>query len=437
MSDAAGADLIKRREAVLPRGIGMFPTRTTVASASGAILTDADGRKILDFATGIGVTALGHCHPKVVAAVAEQAATLMHACIHVSTYAPYLDLCETLVGLLPHGPSTKAMLINSGAEAVENAVKIARQATGRQALLCYEGAFHGRTLLGMTLTAKSAYKRGSGPFAPEVYRLPFPDFFHRRGSATLEQFVAQELQQLQERFSTGPIPAEHVAAIIIEPIQGEGGFIPAPPAYLQGLRSICDEHGILLICDEVQTGFGRTGRWAAYEHAGIVPDLSTWAKAMGGGLPVAAVVGRSAVMDAAEPGTLGGTYGGNPVSCAAALATIKVMQDEQLLQRAQALGTRMLTRFQEIAQQTTALADVRGLGAMLALEFCHDGDPRRPGRKMAAAVALRCVELGLLILTAGAFGNVVRLLIPLTVSDDELDRGLNILEQSIKEVCAV
>ena len=423
--------LIARRHAVVPQGVGQFAGECTAVSASGAILTDAEGRELLDFAGGIGVMNVGHCDPRVVAAIQAQAAQLIHTCIHVATYEPYVALCERLVGLLPHGDATKAMLVNSGAEAVENAVKIARQATGRSALLCFAGAFHGRTLLALTLTSKTAYKRHCGPFAPEVYRLPFPDRFRRGQGLDEAQFVERELALVRQAF-VELVPAEHVAAIIIEPVLGEGGFVPAPAAYLRGLRAICDEHGILLICDEVQSGFCRTGRWGAYEHAGVVPDLSTWAKSMGGGMPIAAVVGKAHVMDAASPGTLGGTYGGNPVACAAALATIDVMQERDLNARALQVGARVRERLTRLATELDVLADVRGLGAMIAIELCHGGDPARPAKDVVDGVLTRCRDQGLIVLPCSPRGNVIRTLPPLVINDADLERGLDVIEQALR-----
>lgn len=430
MSEATRA-LIARRRAVVSHGVGMFAGSTTAVSASGSHIIDAEGRRIIDFAGGIGVMNVGHCHPEVVAAIREQAGQLLHASFHVATYEPYVALCEALVRLIPHGGPTKAMLVNSGAEAVENAVKIARQATGRAAIICYEGGFHGRTLLGMSLTAKSAYKHGCGPFAPEIYRVPFPNAF-RDGRGTSEAALVEEhLRRFEERFVLGPVPAEHVAAVIIEPVQGEGGFLVAPPAYLQGLRQICDRHGILLVFDEVQTGFCRTGYWAAFEHSGVVPDLSTWAKALGGGLPIAAVLGRAEVMDTARPGTIGGTYCGNPVTCAASLAALRVMEREQLNLRARAIGDVVRARFEAMRRACSEIADVRGLGAMMAMELCHEGDPRRPATSVTAAVAARCRDEGVLVITAGAFGNIIRILLPLIISDADLARGLDVLEHAI------
>ena len=311
--------LLARRAAVVSVGVPLI-SGFTVERAEGALLYDLEGREIIDLASGIGVMNLGHSDPAVVQAIAEQAAKQQHVCMHVATYEPYVELCERLVELLPHGLRTKAMLVNSGAEAVENAVKIARQATGRPGILCFSGAYHGRTLLGMTLTSKVTYKIGCGPFAPEIYRVDFPDALRGGGYEDPEGFAERSLARLRYELKAR-VSAHDLAAIIIEPVLGEGGFVPTPAAYLAGLRQLCDEHGILLIFDEVQSGFARTGAWAAHQVYGVVPDLSTYAKAMGGGMPIAAVVGRAEVMDAARPGTIGGTYGGNPVACAARAST--------------------------------------------------------------------------------------------------------------------
>jgi 4-aminobutyrate aminotransferase/(S)-3-amino-2-methylpropionate transaminase len=422
--------LIERRHAVVARGVGQFAGDTTVVSARGARLVDADGREWIDLAGGIGVMNVGHCDPAVVAAIREQAGRLLHGSIHVATYELYVALCEQLVELLPHGGSTKAVLVNSGAEAVENAVKIARQATGRPAILCYSEAFHGRTLLGMTLTSKTAYKLGCGPFAPEIYRLPYPDHFHLGDGLDEASFVRRELDRLEDAFGNR-VPAQHVAAVIIEPVLGEGGFIPAPAAYLRGLRETCDRHGILLIADEVQTGFCRTGRWAAYEHAGVVPDLSTWAKSMGGGMPISAVLGKAEIMDAALPGTIGGTFGGNPVACAAALATIGVLRDHHLNERADAIGKTIRTRFERLKKQCDWVGDVRGLGAMIAMELCHGRDPARPAKEQLDRVLSACRERGVMALPASRSGNVLRILCPLVITEEDLEQALTIIEESV------
>jgi len=419
-------ELIRRRQAVVPRGVGQFAGDATAASAKGATIVDADGNKLIDFAGGIGVMNVGHCADAVVEAIQKQAATLTHACFHVATYEPYVALAEKMVALLPHGDRTKVMFTNSGAEAVENAVKIARQATGKSAVLCYGDGFHGRTMMGMTLTSKVGYKLQCGPFAPEIYRIPFPNFFRYGDGLSLSAFIDREVARLRETFLTTVSP-EHLAAIILEPVQGEGGFVPAPAEYLQALRTICDDHKIMLICDEVQSGFCRTGRWASYEHAGILPDISTWAKSMGGGLPIGAVVGKADVMDAAKPGTLGGTYGGNPIACAAALATIQTMEKLELNARAEAIGQKVRGRVEKLRAKCNIVGDVRGLGAMIAIELCVDGDPRKPAASAVAHVIKAALAQGVLALPASSQGNVIRILSPLTIDDADLERGIDIL----------
>ncbi len=430
----ANKDLLERRAAVTPRGIPRV-TAATAAHARGATVVDLEGTEYIDFAGGIGVMNAGHGQERVIRAIQEQAERLVHTCFHVATYEPYVALCETLTDLLPHGGRTKALLVNSGAEAVENAVKIARQATDRPAVICFTGAFHGRTLLGMSLTSKVGYKTGCGPFAPEVYRLPFPNHYRDHDGLSVDVFVDRELNRLEATFAT-TVAANQVAAVIIEPVQGEGGFVVAPAKYLTGLRKICDEHGIVLIFDEVQTGFCRTGRWAAYEHFDVRPTLSTWAKSMGGGLPIAAVIGEADVMDAARPGTIGGTYGGNPVACAAALATIDVMKELNLNARATEIGRQTMERFRALERKCSLVGDVRGLGAMVAMEFVHDGDPHRPAPKVVSEIVRRCFERGLLILSSGVDGNVIRILSPLVIRDEDLKRGLDILEEEVFRAAA-
>lgn len=426
---APPSSLLTRRNAVVCRGVPQA-TKASIVSAKGAWLTDTDGRRFLDFASGIGVTNVGHCPPSVVAAIKAQADRLIHAGIHVVTYEGYVALCERLVALLPHGEVTKAMLVNTGAEAVENAVKIARQATGRAAIVCFTGGFHGRTLLGMTLTSKVSYKKGCGPFAPEVYRLPFPDRRRAPESVDEDDFSNRAMAAFKESLLTA-VAANDIAAIVIEPMLGEGGFLPAPRGFLRGLREFATEHGIVLIFDEVQSGFGRTGHWGAFQHFGVTPDLSTWAKALGGGLPIAAVIGRGEVMDAVAPGTVGSTFGGNPIACAAALATIDAMEDLDLLSRARTIGDRVRHRFQTLQEKTTLVADVRGVGAMVGIELCIDGDIDRPATELTKAVLDDAYAAGLIALSAGIHSNVIRVLAPLSISDDDLEQGLAILEEAI------
>jgi 4-aminobutyrate aminotransferase/(S)-3-amino-2-methylpropionate transaminase len=410
-------------------GVSML-TSATVQSAKGAIVIDADGRELIDFAGGIGVLNAGHCPEPVVSAIVDQAGKFIHASFNVATYEPYIALCEKLVELLPHGGKTKAMLVSTGAEAVENAVKIARQATRRQAILCYTDAFHGRTMMAMTLTSKINYKVNCGPFAPEVYRLPFPNFYRYGGGLDIDTFVDRELKRLHES-GRNLVDPKSVAAVIIEPIQGEGGFNPVPQRYLEGLREFCDLHGILLIIDEVQSGFGRTGEWASWQRYKVMPDISTYAKSMGSGMPIAAVLGKAEVMDAAAPGTIGGTYIGNPVGCAAALATIQFMIDHNLNRRANEIGNIVRKRFEKIKERCSAIGDVRGVGAMMAIELVKNGDPRQPDGELCGQIIKSCVDRGLLLLSAGTFNNVIRILSPLVISDDQLNKGLDILEAEI------
>ena len=425
-------DLLERRRRVVPDGVFSLGG-LTIARAEGARVYDVEGRELIDFAGGIGVVNAGHCPAPVVRAIQEQAAKYIHASFNVLTYEPYVALCEELVALFPHGDATKAMLVSTGAEAVENAIKIARQATRRQAVLCFTGAFHGRTMMAMTLTSKVGYKLNCGPFAPEVYRLPFPNFYRYGDGMSMEHFVEWELKRLRES-ALNVVASESIAAIIIEVVQGEGGFNVAPKAYLEGLRAFCDEHGIVLIFDEVQSGFGRTGKWSAYEHFGVTPDLSTWAKSMGSGMPIAAVVGRADLMDAAGSGTIGGTYIGNPVSCAAALATIQYMRDIDLNARGEQVGQLVRKRLEAMRAKHACIGDVRGLGAMMAVEFVHNQDPRQPDAKLCEALVDACAARGLILLSAGTHKNVVRVLGPLVIEDEQLHRGLDIIAEELTRI---
>lgn len=427
---------LDRRNAVVAPAVASFHPLSTAVSAKGAIITDADGREVIDFASGIGVMNVGHCHPAVVEAVREQAGLLLHNCLNVTLYEPYLALCEKLAELFPHGDATKVFLASTGAEAVENAIKVARQSTGRQGVICFSDAFHGRTMMAMTLTSKVGYKIGCGPFAPEVYRLPYPNRYKRGQGMGEGEFVERELGLLREAF-TNVVAPDQVAAIIIEPVQGEGGFCVAPTAYLRGLREICDQTGIRLICDEVQSGFCRTGKWASYEYAGITPDISTWAKSLGGGMPVSAVIAKAELMDACKPGTMGGTYAGNPVACAAALAAIGVMENENLNERAIEIGGRTRSMFEALQSRHPELVgDVRGLGAMVAMEIVEGGDRERPNAAFTKSLLASCLERGLLLITAGTGGNIVRVLSPLVITDEQLERGLTILDEEFEALAS-
>ncbi len=428
-------DLFERRKNAVSRGVGVF-VETTAAQASGATIIDVDGKKFIDFGGGIGVVNAGHCPPRVVEAIKIQAEKMLHACFHVSTYEPYVKLCEKLIEILPHGKKTKVMLTNTGAESVENAIKIARQATKRPAVICFSEAFHGRSLMGMSLTSKVNYKLNCGPFAPEVYRLDFPNFYHGGDGLSEVEYSDKEINKL-EKFVITNVDAGSVAAIILELVQGEGGFNIVPVPYLKSLRKFCDTHGIMLIFDEVQSGFCRTGKWGAYEHYGVMPDISVWAKSMGSGMPIGAVIGKQEVMDAAEPGTLGGTYLGNPVCCAAALATIAVMEEENLNSRALVVGKTVMDRFKKMSEWADCIGDVRGLGAMIAMEFVTDRKTKLPNTEVCETLVKACLEKGLILLKAGSSKHIIRILSPLVISDAELAKALDIIELSLKEIIGV
>ena len=424
-------ELFTRRQNVVANGVGVFNT-ATVKEAKGAIITDVNGRELIDFAGGIGVVNAGHCPEPVVEAIREQAGKYLHTSFNVVTYEPYIKLCEELAEILPHGDNTKVMLVSTGAEAVENAIKIARQATKKSAILCFTDAYHGRTMMAMALTSKVSYKYDCGPFAPEVYRLPFPNFYRYRGQRNMDQFVDDELKRLHES-ALNLVDVKSVAAVILEPIQGEGGFNPIPKRYLEGLRTFCDEYGIMLIMDEVQSGFCRTGHWASWQYYGVQPDISTYAKSMGSGLPIAAVVGRAEVMDAAAPGSIGGTYIGSPICCVAASATIKHMKDINLNERAVEVGDIISTRLKNLMKQCPEIGDVRGIGAMIAIEFVKNGDPRQPSTEICGEIVKGCAENGLIVLSAGTYKNVIRILSPLVITNEQLNKGLSILENEIKK----
>ena len=405
-----------------------------IKEAKGAVIEDIDGNRYLDFYTGIGVTTAGHCPAPVVAAIKAQADRLLHSCFMVSMYEPYVQLAKKLTEITPGSHQKKAMFVNSGAEAVENAIKIARAYTGRQGVICFESGFHGRTLLTMSLTSKvKPYKHGFGPYAPEIYKVPFPNLYRSQLHTTQEESCQAYLDYF-ERFFIAEVDPSHIAAIILEPVQGEGGFNIPPQGYWQGLRKICDKHGIVLIADEVQTGFTRTGKMFAVEHFNVVPDLMTVAKSIASGMPLSAVVGRSEIMDAPGAGQIGGTYGGNPVACAAALATIELLERDNLADKAMALGETVVTRLRQLQKKYPRIGDVRNLGAMIALEFVTDPQSREPDKATASAVIAECVKHGLLVIGAGIYGNVLRLLPPLVVSDEQLAQALQIIEDAVDVV---
>ena len=392
---------------------------------AGALLTDVDGNTFIDFAGGIGCLNIGHSHPRVSAAVRAATERFLHTDFTVVPYESYVELAERLLPLVPITGPKRAAFFNYGAEAVENAVKIAKAATGRPAVIAYESAFHGRTHMAMSLTSKvHPYKAGFGPFAPEVYRVQFPNEYRLGPDA-----ATVALNDLRGALKTR-VAAESVAAIIIEPVQGEGGFVPASREYMEGLRAICDEHGIVLIADEVQSGYGRTGRMFAMEHFGVEPDLVCVAKSIAGGVPISGVVGRAAIMDAPDGSTIGGTYVGSPLGCAAGIAVLDVIAEEGLLARGVELGARMRERFEAIQGRYGAIGDVRGLGPMIGVEFVTDA-LRTPAPEIATRVVAESLSRGLILLKAGVHGNVIRTLVPLVVTDEQLDEALEVFEQAV------
>jgi 4-aminobutyrate aminotransferase / (S)-3-amino-2-methylpropionate transaminase / 5-aminovalerate transaminase len=399
-----------------------------VTEGAGGIVRDVDGNQLIDFGSGIAVTTVGNGNQRVVDAVTEQIAAFTHTCFMVTPYDKYVQVCEKLNELTPGGHEKRSALFNSGAEAVENAVKIARHATGRPAVVAFDHAYHGRTNLTMGLTAKNMpYKHRFGPFAGELYRVPMAYPYRWPGGAErcAEEALATVTSQIHAQ-----VGEDNTAAVIIEPIQGEGGFIVPPEGFLPGLADWCREHGILLIADEVQSGFCRTGDWFACDHEGVVPDLVTAAKGIAGGMPLAAVTGRADLMDAVHPGGLGGTYGGNPVACAAALAAIETMEEEDLAQRAREIGDILTDRLGRLAEKYDEVGEVRGRGAMIAMELVTDPDTKEPAAALTSAVNQGCHERGLVTLTCGTYGNVFRFLPPLSISDDLLHEGMDVLEES-------
>lgn len=421
------ADLLARREAAVARGVASAAP-IFAHYAENAELWDVEGNRYVDFAGGIAVLNTGHRHPKVVAAAKAQEDHYTHTSFQVVPYEPYIALAEKLNALAPGDAPKKSLLVTTGAEAVENAVKIARAATGRPGVIAFTGGYHGRTLLTLGMTGKiSPYKKDVGPFPSDIFRAPFPSV---RDGITVED----ALIGLQNLFLTDAQP-ERIACIIIEPVLGEGGYTPVPFEMLHALREICDTHGILLIADEIQAGFGRTGTWFAIEHSGVVPDLITVAKSMAGGYPLAGVIGRADVMDSVIPGGLGGTYGGNPVACAAALAAIEALETEGLMARSTALGEMFRTRFAEIGARTAPyrMWDIRGLGAMLAIEFVTDFETTTPDTALTKAVVAHALKRGLILLACGMHGNVLRIMVPLTASDAIIEEGLAIFEAALAD----
>jgi 4-aminobutyrate aminotransferase/(S)-3-amino-2-methylpropionate transaminase len=419
-------EVVARKEQVVAGPLSLY-LPIVAAEAHGATLTDVDGNTFIDFGGGVGCLNVGHTHPRVVEAVQEQAARFIHTDFTIVPYEVYVTLAERLLALAPFRGPAKAAFFNAGTEAVENAIKFARSYTRRPAVIAFEGAFHGRTLLSMSLTSKThPYKAGLGPFAPEVYRVPFANAY--RGPSAAEALAALE------RALVTTVAAETVAAIVIEPVQGEGGFVVAPREFMEGVRRICDEHGIVLVVDEVQTGFGRTGRMFAIEHFGVEPDLITVAKSIAAGLPLSGVLGKAEIMDAPGDSAIGGTYVGNPVAQAAALAVLDVFEEEGLVERAQQIGETLRARMEAWQRRWPEIGDVRGLGAMLALEFVRDPDSKEPAADLATAVVEAAVHRGLLLLKSGIYSNCIRVLTPLVITDSEVDEALAVWEQALESV---
>ena len=422
------AALMARRRAALPNGLGqgfeIFADR-----AQGAEVWDVEGRRYIDFAGGIAVLNTGHRHPALVQAIEAQLARFTHTCFQVLAYEPYVELAEKLNAMAPGDFAKKSFFLTTGAEAVENAVKVARAYTKRSGVIAFGGGFHGRTMMGMALTGKVApYKAGFGPFPAEVFHAKFPNPLHGVS-------VDDAMASLDALFKYDIEPAR-VAAIILEPVQGEGGFYVAPPEFARRLRALCDQHGIVLIADEVQTGAGRTGTWLACEQWGVAPDVITMAKSLAGGMPLSSVTGKAEIMDAAPVGGLGGTYAGNPLACAAALAVIDTFDKENLLERSRAVGERLTSRLKALQAQHNCIAEVRGLGAMVAIELCKNGDPHQPDADLTKRMVAQAQQRALILLSCGVYANVIRVLVPLVASDALLDEGLDIMAQSLSAALA-
>ena len=426
-------ELIARREAATVHGMALL-TPVVIAEAKGAIITDVDGNSLIDFAGGIGALALGHCPDAVSQALKRQAEKLIHTCALVASYEPFIEVVEMLNKIAPGKGPKKSALLNSGAEAVEAAVKVARCYTGRPAIVVFEGAYHGRTNLTLAMTSKYArFKKGFGPFAPEIYRLPFPNLYRRPAEMSEDQFVDFYVKQLDHAMVAQVDPSD-VAAIVIEPVQGEGGYIPTPPRFLQRIRALCDEHGMLMIADEIQCGFGRTGKLFAIENYGIVPDLLVTGKSIASGMPLAAVTGSEEIMKAPNPGGMGGTYSGNPLACVAAIETIKMISDPAFLENAQKVGEHIRSRLKLLQSKTDLIGDVRGLGAMLAIELVSDPIKKSPAPDATIRLRQEALRNGVIILPAGLYFNCVRFLPPLNISQELIDEGMDALGLAMQAV---
>ena len=426
-------ELLQRRQKNIPQGPFNI-TSAFIKEAKGAVMVDMEGKKFIDFAGGIGVNNVGHSHPKVVQAIKDQADSFIHTCFHVAMYDSYVDLAEKLNDLMPGNFDAMTMFANSGAEAVENSIKICRYATKRSGVICFENAFHGRTQLAMSLTSKvKPYKLNFGPFVPEIYRMPYAYCYRCPFNLKYPSCDISCADYLEDFFIANVAP-ENTAAVIAEPIQGEGGFVTPPPEYFPRLQKICAKYEIPLVIDEVQAGAGRTGKFFAIEHWGIEPDIITMAKSFAGGMPLSAVTGKAELMDTPHVGGLGGTYSGNPISCKAALAVLEILFEDGLLQTAEALGKTLLEKFLSLQKNHELIGDVRGKGPMLGLELVKDRVTKEPAVDEAKKLVQLCYDKGLIILSCGNYGNVIRTLMPLVITAEELDKGLSILEESFYEL---
>nr|WP_173918204.1 4-aminobutyrate--2-oxoglutarate transaminase [Halobacillus sp. Marseille-Q1614] len=426
-------DLLERRHHIVPDAVS-YGIPTFVEKAEGARVTDVDGNTFIDFAGAIGTINVGHCHAKVKEALHDQVEKFIHTGFNVMMYEPYIALAEKLAELAPGNHDKKVLLQNSGAEAVENVVKVARKYTGRQGVVTFANAFHGRTLMTMSMTSKvKPYKFGFGPFAPEVYKAPFPYAYRRPKGMNEDEYVDFMIEQFED-FLIKEVAPETIAAVVMEPVQGEGGFIVPDPRFVQTVKGLCEQHGILFVADEIQTGFGRTGHYFACDHYDVVPDLITVSKSLGAGMPISGVIGRKEIMDAAGPGELGGTYSGNPVSCRAALAAIEIIEEEELNQRADVIGQKVKKAFHELKEEVNCIGDVRGIGAMVAVEIVRDKEEKTPDKVSTAKMIAHAQQQGLLVLGAGVYGNVIRFLMPLVITDEELEEGLEIITNSVRKV---
>ena len=427
------ADLHERRNNVVAKGFGSA-TNKYIAHAKGAVLTDVEGQEYLDFAGGIAVMNVGHSHPKVVKALQDQAEKFTHTCFMVAPYESPVELAEKLCEAAPGDSKKSVMFVNSGAEAVENAVKIARYNTQKTGIIAFDSAFHGRSLMTMSLTSKvKPYKHGFGPFAPEVYRMPYANCYRcpfDKEHPSCDLACADHM----EDFLINHVGAEQTAAIIIEPVQGEGGFIAPPKEYFQRLKAICEKNSILMIADEIQTGIGRTGYMFAMEHYGVEADMTTVAKSLGAGMPISAVIGKKEIMDSVHPGGIGGTYSANPMSCEAALAVFDVFESEDLLAKAKVLGEKLHSTLKSFQEKHSLIGDVRGLGPMIAMEFVSDREKKTPAPEKAKQLVDFCLERNLIILACGTYGNVIRLLMPLVITDEQLAQGMEIIGDGLTAI---